>query len=302
LVPSSPSGVRSCWTSSPDGKAIPIPELPEVETIRARLEPRLTGRTFERVVIADPRLTRPEPPELVAAELEGEQVRTVGRRGKYLIVEFESGRHLLIHLRMTGNVQHPASGDLGADPYQRAVVRLDDGSDVAYRDVRRFGTWELLEPGELDEYFAARRLGGEPLERQFTVRALEKAFAGRRAPVKAALLDQRAAAGVGNIYADEALWRARIHPLRAAGSLTREELTALRKGVREALQMGIARQGATLRDYRDPDGARGRMQDEFRVYGRVGQSCDRCGTPIEKIRAGSRGTWFCPNCQRLGPG
>ena len=279
-----------------------MPELPEVETIRARLEPRLTGRTFERVVIADPRLTRPEPPELVAAELEGEQVRSVGRRGKYLVVEFESGRHLLIHLRMTGNVQHPASGGLEADPYRRAVVRLDDGSDVAYRDVRRFGTWELLEPGELEEYFAARRLGGEPLERQFTVRALESAFAGRRAPVKAALLDQRAAAGVGNIYADEALWRARIHPLRPAGSLTREELAALRKGVRQALQMGIARQGATLRDYRDPDGARGRMQDEFRVYGRVGQPCDRCGTPIEKIRAGGRGTWFCPNCQQLGPG
>ena len=146
-------------------------------------------------MIVDPRLTRPEPPELVAAELEGEQVRSVGRRGKYLIVEFESGRHLLIHLRMTGNVQHPASGGLEADPHPRAVVRLDDGSDVAYRDVRRFGTWELLEPGELDAYFAARRLGGEPLERQFTVRALETAFVGRRAPVKAALLDQRAAAG-----------------------------------------------------------------------------------------------------------
>jgi formamidopyrimidine-DNA glycosylase len=279
-----------------------MPELPEVETIRARLEPRLAGRTFVRVVIVDPRLTRPEPPEVVAAELEGEQVRTVGRRGKYLIVEFESGRHLLIHLRMTGNVQHPASGGPDADPHRRAVVRLDDGSDVAYRDVRRFGTWELLEPGELDGYFAARRLGGEPLERQFTVRVLEKAFAGRRAPIKAALLDQRAAAGVGNIYADEALWRARIHPLRPAGSLRREELAALRKGVRQALQMGIARQGATLRDYSDPDGARGRMQDKFRVYGRGGQPCDRCGAPIEKIRAGGRGTWFCPYCQQLGPG
>jgi formamidopyrimidine-DNA glycosylase len=279
-----------------------LPELPEVETIRARLEPRLTGRTFERVVIADPRLTRPEPPERVAAELEGEQVRSVSRRGKYLIVEFESGRHLLIHLRMTGSVQHPASRGFEADPHRRAVVRLDDGSDVAYRDVRRFGTWELLEPGDLDEYFAARRLGGEPLGREFTVGALEAVFAGRRAPVKAALLDQRAAAGVGNIYADEALWQARIHPLRPAGSLTREELAALRKGVRQALEMGIARQGATLRDYSDPDGVRGRMQDKFRVYGRVGQPCDRCGTPIEKIRAGGRGTWFCPNCQQLGPG
>ena len=276
-----------------------MPELPEVETIRARLEPALTGRRFDRVVITDPRLTRPEPPELVAAELEGERVRGVGRRGKYLVVEFESGRHLLIHLRMTGNVQHPAQGAPGDDPHRRAVVRLDDGSDVAYRDVRRFGTWELLEPGELEEYFAARRLGGEPLDRAFTAKALARAFANRRAPVKAALLDQRAAAGVGNIYADEALWRARVHPLRPAGSLSEAEVAALRKGIRDALRMGIDRQGATLRDYRRPDGARGGMQDRFRVYGRLGEPCFRCGTPIEKIRAGGRGTWFCPTCQML---
>jgi formamidopyrimidine-DNA glycosylase len=277
-----------------------VPELPEVETIRTRLAPGLTGRRFERVEISDPRLTRPEPPEAVAAQLEGERVSEVGRRGKYLVVEFESGRHLLIHLRMTGNVQHPARG--GADPYRRAVVRLDDGSDVAYRDVRRFGTWELLEPGELEEYFAARRLGGEPLERGFTTAALTRALAGRRAPVKAALLDQRAAAGVGNIYADEALWRARIHPLRQAGALTPGEIASLRKAIRAALELGIARQGATLRDYRGPDGAPGQMQDRFRVYGRAGEPCPRCGTPIEKIRAGGRGTWFCPSCQPLDPG
>jgi formamidopyrimidine-DNA glycosylase len=279
-----------------------VPELPEVETVRRRLEPALVGRRFEHVEIADPRLTRPEPPAVVAAELQGERVRALGRRGKYLIVEFESGRHLLIHLRMTGNLQHPARGGPHADPHRRAVVRLDDGSDVAYRDVRRFGTWELLEPGELEEYFTARRLGGEPLERGFTIASLESAFAKRRAPVKAALLDQRAAAGVGNIYADEALWRARIHPLRPAGSLSKDELAALRKALRQALETGIARQGATLRDYRAPDGARGRMQDGFRVYGRAGEPCPRCGTPIEKIRAAGRGTWFCPSCQKGDPG
>jgi formamidopyrimidine-DNA glycosylase len=276
-----------------------VPELPEVETIRRRLEPGLVGRTFEHVEIVDPRLTRPEPPEVVAAELQGERVYGLGRRGKYLIVELESGRHLLIHLRMTGNVQHPAAGGFDADPYRRAVVRLDDGSDVAYRDVRRFGTWELLEPGELEDYFAARRLGGEPLERTFTTASLERAFANRRAPVKAALLDQRAAAGVGNIYADEALWRARIHPLRPAGGLSSEELAALRTALRQVLQTGIARQGATLRDYRAPDGAQGSMQDRFRVYGRAGEPCPRCGAPIDKIRAGGRGTWFCSACQTL---
>jgi formamidopyrimidine-DNA glycosylase len=279
-----------------------VPELPEVETIRAHLAPRLVGRRLERVEIADPRLTRPEPPEAVAAALEGEEIRAVGRRGKYLVVEFVSGRHLLIHLRMTGNVEYPAQGGFDADPHRRAVVRLDDGSDVAYRDVRRFGTWELLEPGDLERYFAARRLGREPLERPFTTKALTEAFAGRRAPVKVALLDQRAAAGIGNIYADEALWRARIHPLRPAGTLNREELAALRSGIREALKMGIARQGATLRDYRDPNGARGRMQEEFRVYARAGEPCFRCGTPIEKTRAGGRGTWFCPACQPVDRG
>jgi formamidopyrimidine-DNA glycosylase len=279
-----------------------VPELPEVETIRARLAPGLEGRRLERVEIVDPRLTRPEPPKAIASALEGERITHVGRRGKYLVFEFESGRHLLVHLRMTGNVVHPAQGGLAADPYRRAVVTLDDGSDVAYRDVRRFGTWSLLEPGELDEYFASRRLGGEPLERGFTTRALTQSLAGRRAPIKAALLDQRAAAGIGNIYADEALWRARIHPLRPAGSLTAEEIVRLRKAIRAALEMGIARQGATLRDYRDPEGRRGRMQHEFKVYGRRDEPCPRCGTPIAKTRAGGRGTWYCPQCQALEPG
>src|SRR3954469_19583442 len=279
-----------------------MPELPEVETIRARLAPRLEGRRFEQVEIVDHRLTRPEPPEAVAAALVGERISSVGRRGKYLIFEFESGRHLLIHLRMTGNLEPPAAGGLGSDPYRRAVVRLDDGSDVAYRDVRRFGTWALLEPGELRASFSARRLGGEPLERGFTTRAFTEALQGRKAPIKAALLDQRAVAGVGNIYADEALWRARIHPRRPAGSLDAGEITRLRKAIRAALEMGIARQGATLRDYRDPEGREGRMQREFRVYGRAGEPCPRCGTPIEKTRAGGRGTWYCPSCQPREPG
>jgi formamidopyrimidine-DNA glycosylase len=276
-----------------------VPELPEVETIRSRLAPSLAGRRFEHVHILDARLTRPEAPEAVAAMLEGERVRDVRRRGKYLVFEFESGRHLLVHLRMTGSFEHPASD--GADPYRRAVVRLDDGSDVAYRDVRRFGTWLVLEPGELEDYLGAR-IGGEPLERAFTTARLARALEGRKLPIKAALLDQRAAAGVGNIYADEALWRAGIHPLRAAGELTREEIAALRKGIRKALELGIARQGATLRDYRDPQGSRGRMQLEFQVYGREGEPCVRCGTPIEKIRAAGRGTWYCPGCQPRWPG
>jgi formamidopyrimidine-DNA glycosylase len=275
-----------------------VPELPEVETIRAQLDPLLRGRRLERVEIRDPRLTRPFDPESVSRALEGERIRELDRRGKYLIVRFDSGRSLLIHLRMTGNLrvvrgERPRSG-----VHDRAVVRLDDGSDVTYRDVRRFGTWLLVEPEELEPYLA-ERLGDEPLEETFRTKALAARLAGRRAPIKSALLDQRTLAGLGNIYVDEALWRAAIHPLRPAGELDQKELRRLHRGVRDALRAGIARQGATLRDYATPDGERGGMQEEFRVYGRDGEPCLRCGAPIEKIRAAGRGTWYCPRCQPL---
>ena len=164
--------------------------------------------------------------------------------------------------------------------------------------VTRFGTWSVIDPGELEPYFEAR-LGSEPLERSFTARRLAARLAGRRAPIKGALLDQRTLAGMGNIYADEALWRARVHPLRPAGGLTDDEIGRVTRGVKDALRAGIARQGATLRDYSTPDGRRGRMQDEFRVYGRAGEPCDRCGTPIEKTRVAGRGAWYCPSCQVL---
>jgi formamidopyrimidine-DNA glycosylase len=272
-----------------------MPELPEVETVRAQLAPVLTGRRFERVEIHDPRLVRPYEPAEVAAELEGERVAAVERRGKYLIVRFESDRVLLIHLRMTGSLRHARNG-LADDPHRRAVVRLDNGSDVAYRDVRRFGTWLLLEPGELEPYLATR-VGEEPLAALFTAARLGDRLAKRRAPIKAALLDQRTLAGLGNIYVDEALWRARIHPLRPALTIERNELRRLHEGIRAALQHGIARQGSTLRDYALPDGGSGSMQNEFKVYGRGGEPCDRCGTPIAKTRLGGRGTWFCPKCQ-----
>jgi formamidopyrimidine-DNA glycosylase len=275
-----------------------VPELPEVETVRAQLAPVLEGRRLKHVEIADARLTRPLDPGEVARELEGEQVHAVDRRGKYLIFRFESGRALLIHLRMTGSLRHAPAGTLPDDPHRRAVVRLDDGSDVAYRDVRRFGTWLLLEPGEVAGYVDAR-VGGEPLSMSFRARDLAGRLEDRRLPVKAALLDQRTVAGMGNIYADEALWRARIHPLRESRGVAPEEAKALHRAIRHTLELGIARQGATLRDYALPDGAAGGMQAEFKVYGREGEPCPRCGTPIEKTRVAGRGTWYCPRCQPL---
>ncbi len=277
-----------------------MPELPEVETVRRRLAPLLEGRRIDGVEIADPRLTRPHDPVETARELEGEHITRIDRRGKYLIVRFESGRALLIHLRMTGSLRHAATGTLPDDPHRRAVVTLDDGSDVAYRDVRRFGTWLLLEPSDVDGYLDAK-VGPEPLARSYRARHLAERLAARRAPIKAALLDQRTLAGVGNIYADEALWRARVHPLTPASVLTPEDVAAVHGAVRTALNAAIRRQGSTLRDYRLPDGSSGAAQDRFNVYGRAGDPCPRCGSPIDKIRVAGRGTWYCPTCQVYRP-
>jgi len=273
-----------------------MPELPEVETLRRTLAPLLVGRRFEQVEIVDPRLTAPRPPLLVARALEGERVAALERRGKYLLICFESGRTLVIHLRMSGSLRHGADGVLPDDTHRRARLTLDDGSTLAYRDVRRFGTWLLLEPGECPPYFAGR-LGVEPLEPSFRPRDLGVLLAGRRAPVKAAILDQRTLAGIGNIYADEALWRARLHPLRESRSLEPGEVRDLHRGIRRALERGLSRQGSTLRDYALPDGRPGGMQREFKVYGRAAEPCERCGTAIERIRVAGRGTWYCPHCQ-----
>ena len=267
-----------------------MPELPEVETIRAQLAPRLEGRVLARVEILDPRLTRPYDLFEVVEELEGDPVVAVERRGKYLVLRLESGLALLIHLRMTGS--------FGFTPttHERAVLELDDGARLSYRDVRRFGTWLVVEGEELEPYLAGKN-GPEPLGSLFTAEWLASRLAARRAPLKAVILDQRVVAGLGNIYADEALWRARLNPLRAANSLTLPEGARLHRAIRAALRAGIERQGSTLRDYAAPDGSEGSMQNEFRVYGRDGEPCARCGSTISKARVGGRGTWFCPRCQ-----
>jgi formamidopyrimidine-DNA glycosylase len=258
-----------------------------VETYRRRLEPRLVGRTFSRVRVHDHRLTMPLEPAEVEAELEGERVASVERRGKYLLIRFDSGLALVVHLRMTGGFPESAAS------HERAIIDLDDGTGLSYRDVRRFGTWHVLARDELEGYLSAR-LGPEPLGTRFTVRFLGERLARRRAPLKAVLLDQRVVAGIGNIYADEALWHARLHPLRPAAGLSPDEVAALRRGIRQALRRGIERQGADLGDGAYPSGS---MQEEFRVYGRTGEPCRRCRAPIEKTRVAGRGTHFCSSCQ-----
>jgi len=264
-----------------------MPELPEVETERRRLADRAEGRRIAHARIDDARLTRPEDPRLVAARLEGARVVAVDRRGKYVVVRLDGGDALLVHLRMTGGFRYePAS-------HERAVLELEDGTRVAYRDTRRFGTWLLLDADDAGRLLDVKN-GPEPLGPRFTTRFLAGRLAGRRAPVKAAILDQRTVAGLGNIYAVEALWYAGVDPRRPAGELEADEVAALRTGIRRALRLGIRHQGA---DLGDGAYAGGRMQDRFRVYGREGEPCLRCGTPIERTVVAGRGTWYCPACQ-----
>ena len=206
-----------------------MPELPEVESVRRQLQPALVGRRFECVRIDDPRLVRPYEPAEVAAELEGERVATVERRGKYLVVRFESDRVLLVHLRMTGSLLRLPEGSLPDDPHRRAVVTLDDGSDVAYRDVRRFGTWLLLEPGEAEPYLAAR-VGDEPLDTLFTAARLGERLAGRRTSLKAALLDQRTLAGHGEHLCRRGALARAAQPAAPCGRSRPERAAAIAPG------------------------------------------------------------------------
>jgi formamidopyrimidine-DNA glycosylase len=258
------------------------------------LAPLVEGRRLERVEILDERWCRPlAPGEMVDAVL-GRRVERLGRRGKYLVWSLSEDVHLAQHLRMTGTVL------CDPDPQQthvRVRIDLDGGSRLAIVDPRRFGTGELLLGSEaLDAFFDAR-LGLEPLDGRFTVEHVQALARGRTAPIKAFLLDQRRVAGVGNIYADEALHRAGIHPLRPAGRLRREQYERLHEAVIWALEAGIEARGATIDDFRHVDGVWGSFQDCFQVHRREGEPCARCGTTIVKMVAAGRGTYVCETCQ-----
>ncbi len=274
-----------------------MPELPEVETIRRQLAPALEGRRLERVEVLDGRWCEPAPPEAIADALEGRLIERVGRRGKYLILSLEDDVHLAMHLRMTGNLLLVRAED--EEPgHLRVRMTLSGGENLLFVDVRRFGTGDVLLGSDALAEFFASRLGVEPLSPDFTAEALRAQARGRRQPVKAFLLNQERIAGVGNIYADEALFRARIHPLREVGTLRRAQVEALRDAVVDTLEAGIDAKGASIDDYRHVDGAQGSFQDRFLVHTREGEPCPRCGTAIRKLRAAGRGTYICPNCQR----
>jgi formamidopyrimidine-DNA glycosylase len=272
-----------------------MPELPEVETIRRQLEPEITGARIASAEVLDERWTRPESPREVEQQLSGRTIEAVERRGKYLLLRLEGERTLAMHLRMTGNL---LLIDQGRDPpYLRAQLGLGDGRRLAFTDTRRFGHAVLLDDSELDDYFAAR-LGVEPLSDSLTAEELCRRAAGRRAPLKSFLLNQLGVAGIGNIYADEALHRAELHPLSPAGSMKPEDCERLRVGIVEALEAGLRSGGASIDDYRDSRGEQGAMQDEFLVHTREGEPCPRCGADIQRIVVAGRSTYFCPSCQR----
>jgi len=271
-----------------------MPELPEVETIRRQLAPALRGKRIEQLDVIDAKWGSPIAASELAGLIEGRTIEQLSRRGKYLIFDLGDELYLICHLRMTGNFLYDAEPNVA---YQRAVFGLEAGHTLRFTDPRRFGTAEVIIGGEaLDQYFASR-LGIEPFSGALDGPALKSLASGKRTSIKAFLLDQRAVAGIGNIYADEALFRAEVHPLREAGRLKPAQYELLARTIQEALQAGLDAGGATIDDFRHADGLYGSFQDEFLVHRRAGRPCPRCGTEIEKIVVAGRGTYVCRSCQ-----
>ncbi len=271
-----------------------MPELPEVETIRRQLAPLVEGRRLERVEILDPRWSRPLSPAALSEALTGRRIERLSRRGKYLLWGLQGDIHLAQHLRMTGAVLCEPQP---MPSHVRVIIDLRPSRRLVIVDPRRFGTGELLTSGDALENFLEARLGLEPLDLGFTDAHLRAVLKGRTAPIKALLLDQRRIAGVGNIYADEALFRAGIHPLRPAGRLSAGQRSRLRAALGEALNAGIDARGASIEDFRHVDGVRGSFQDEFLVHRRAEEPCPRCGRAISKMVVAGRGTYVCESCQ-----
>jgi formamidopyrimidine-DNA glycosylase len=299
-----------------------MPELPEVETVARDLQRWVAGATIADAEVRWERTIRhPQPAERFVGELRGATILRVGRRAKSVLLHLADGRVMTVALRMTGAliVAPPGTPD---DRYARVIFRLADGRELRYRDVRKFGRIGLWERGgptraerkrpgnrRVGERRAPYRVGDvfaghgpEPLAPSFSAERLAARLNGRSARLKALLLDQSFIAGVGNIYADEALWRARLHPLRAADTLTAVEVRRLHRAVRAVLRQGIANRGASFADYVGADGEPGDNAEQLSVYRRTGEPCPRCGRPISRIVVGQRSTHFCPRCQSLPGG
>lgn len=271
-----------------------MPELPEVETVMRGLMPALEGEVLTRVVQRSPALRIPFPPRF-AKRLTGQTVTGMRRRAKYILADVMSGETLVIHLGMTGRMLiSPADGAPQPAKHDHVVFHTAK-AQVIFHDPRRFGLMTLVKTDQLETHPLFAGLGPEPLDKAFTAKALATALAGKKTPLKAALLDQRVVAGLGNIYVSEALFQAGLHPVRQAGTVT--DCAALTRAIKKVLQAAIKAGGSTLRDYRHADGSLGYFQHAFKVYDRTGQPCPVCGTPIERIVQSGRSSYFCPKCQ-----
>jgi formamidopyrimidine-DNA glycosylase len=271
-----------------------MPELPEVETVARDLRPLITGATIVDATTSWARTLRGMTPEDFADGVAGRRIEGVGRRAKQIVVDLDDGSFLTIHLKMTGQLFVVPQGG-PPDPYVRLVLALEDGREIRFRDIRKFGKIGLYVAAR-DDPFA--RIGPEPLGDAFTVAVFRRRIRARKGRLKPLLLDQSFVAGVGNIYADEALWAARLHPLRTARTLRPADERRLWLEVRRILTEAVVRRGSSIDDYTAPDGD-GEMQDHLAVYQRTGQPCLRCGRPIKRIVVGARATHFCSWCQRL---
>ncbi len=275
-----------------------MPELPEVETIRSDLQTRIVGRRITGIVIP-PDVGKPVPVLKGIDEASfregvvGAQIVSVERRGKYLAMRLDTGSMIVVHLRMTGALLH-RTPDAPIERFLRIVLKLDDGTELRFTDMRKFGGLWLA-----DDYAdaMATALGPEPLSDDFTVETMLKALAGRKTPVKSIILDQSRIAGIGNIYADEACYVAAVDPRRFGETLTEAEAEAMHAAVRHVIGLGVESRGASFKDYKDADGKQGNMQMYVKVFRRTGKPCYVCETPIERVKIGGRSTHFCPTCQ-----
>ncbi|MGQ9475466.1 MAG: bifunctional DNA-formamidopyrimidine glycosylase/DNA-(apurinic or apyrimidinic site) lyase [Actinomycetota bacterium] len=272
-----------------------MPELPEVEVIRRQLDSVLRGARITRVEVRLPRLVKYPSPSTYRRSLRERRILEVGRKGKYLLIRLEGGAVLVIHLGMTGSLRFSSPGE-ERPRHTHLVFHLEDGRELLYVDPRTFGETALLKEGDFRPLPGLHHLGPEPLDDGFTAGELERALRGR-CRIKAALLDQSRVAGIGNIYADEALHRAGIHPLRRLHELTPQEIERLHRALREVLREAILRGGSSVNDYVDTRGKRGDFQLDHRVYRRAGEACPRCGGDIRRERVSGRSTYFCPCCQ-----
>lgn len=269
-----------------------MPELPEVETIKTELAPHVIGRSITDVTLLWEGIVRQPSVAEFCSHIVGQKIVGLARRGKYLLVNLSQGDLLIIHLKMSGSL---LVGRNSQEPprFTRAIIHLDGGKSIFFRDPRKFGLMRLVQ----DKASVVGELGPEPLEPEFTSDLLQKLLARRQAPIKALLCDQNFIAGIGNMYADEALFTARIHPLRTGANLSTEETKRLHRAIRRVLRAGIGHKGASVQNYYRPDGTTGTAHFEFKVAHGRGQNCPICGTPIERIVVRGRGTYFCPRCQ-----